>query len=305
MLYIIQSIVRDAKSLFKYLSIGASLLLLFSCSEQNPKTEHKLTIIDGLHRTIHIKSTPQRVISLCPSQTECLLQIIDPAQLIAVTPYCNYPAHITAQKVKINSYPPDYESIVKLKPDLVVTLKGLTKPDEIKKMEELGITVLVQKADSLKHLAQNFRQLGAIFNRQHKGDSIAQLIENRLMRPTDLKSTKTFLFLFSLDPIYAFGEGNYLNEVFENNGFKNIINKAKFNIPFPIVSREYIIQHQADYLFASSGNIITGLRSKYPEMQNLSVFKTHQIDSIDVDICSRPTLRLLKIDSLLKTKHPK
>lgn len=302
-MYFTQSIVRDAKSFIKYISIGASLLLLFSCTEQGPEQKAKITLIDGLHRTVHISSNPQRVISLCPSQTECLLQIIDSAQLLAVTPYCNYPAHITATKIKINSYPPDYESIVKLKPDLVVTLKGLTKPDEINKLEELGITVLVQKADSLKHMAENFRQLGAIFNKHHKGDSIAKLIEDRLMHRTEVKSSKTFLFLFSLDPIYAFGEGNYLNEVFENNGFKNIINKTKFNVPFPIISREFMIQNQADYLFASSGNIITGLRTKYPEMQNLSVFKTQQIDSIDTDICSRPTLRLFKIDSLLKTKH--
>lgn len=304
-MYFIQSTVRDAKSFIKYISIGAALLLLLSCNDKSPQINDQLTIVDGLHRTIHIKSDPKRVISLCPSQTECLLQIIDSAQLIAVTPYCNYPAHITATKIKINSYPPDYESIVKLKPDLVVTLKGLTKLDEINKLEELGITVLVQKADSLKHLAQNFRQLGLIFNKQHKGDSIAQLIEGKLIHHTEVKSPQTFLFLFSIDPIYAFGEGNYLNEVFENNGFKNIINKTQFNVPFPIISREFMIQNQANYLFASSGNIIKGLRTKYPEMQNLRVFKTQQIDTIDADICSRPTLRLLKIDSLLKAKPHK
>lgn len=279
------------------------IYLIISCSSGAQHQNAALQVKDAFDRTIDVPSNPQRVVSLCPSQTECLLEIIDTSQLVAVTTVCNHPANLIAGKPKINSYPPDYEKIIAIKPDLVFSLKGMIKLEEVRKLEELGIKVLVQKADSLNHMAKNFRQLGLIFRREHTGDSLAMVVEKRLMAPTKTSQVRSYVFLFSYDPLYAFGEGNYLNEVFENNGFKNIVTKAKFNVPFPIISREYLVQNEPDVLFASSKNILENLVAKYPEMKNLVVFKSNNIDSINADICSRPTLRLLMIDSLLKQRH--
>lgn len=289
------------KTFYSILAIS-TICITLSCNNDAPKQNNTVQVKDAFDRLIHIPSKPERVLSLCPSQTECLLEIIDTAQLIGVTTVCNYPERLIKHKPKVNSYPPDYEKIIALKPDLVVSLKGMIKLEEVRKLEELGLKVLVQKADSLKHMADNFKQLGLIFGKESKGDSLANIVKTKLMQRTASMHRKSFLFLFSYDPLYAFGEGNYLNEVFENNGFTNIVTKSKFNVPFPIISREYVIQNEPDVLFASSGNILKNLSIKYPEMKNLKVFASNNIDSINVDVCSRPTLRLLQIDSLLNTK---
>lgn len=275
-------------------------LLLLACNKEANTYKSNIKLVDCFGDTIQFLEHPKRVITLCPSQTECALEIIDTSMLVGVTTVCDFPLELIKNKPKINSYPPDFERIVVLKPDVVLSMKGMIKPEEIHKLNELGVKVLVQKSDSLVHIAQNFEQLGLLFGKKNKGDSLASIVRNQLMHKVNKNKTATFLFLFSFDPLYAFGEGNFLNEVFDNNGFKNVASLSKFKVPYPIVSREFIVAAQPDYIFASSSQILNNCKAKYPEMSTLRAFINHQTDTINADICSRPTLRLLQLDKKLK-----
>lgn len=281
-------------------SLITSFCILCSCNTQEKQNKDQyIQLTDGLNRIIKIPVNPQRVISLCPSQTECLLEIIDTSQLVGVTTVCDFPFEKIKNKNRINSYPIDFEKLLILKPDLVVSLKGMISPDAIKKMESLQIPLLIQNADSLENIAKNFEQLGFIFNKIEKAKIVANKIRT-IKSALSTNSKKTFLFLFSTEPLYAFGEGNFLNEVFVSNGFINIANLEETKVPYPILSREYILKKNPDYLFITDTNHLAYLEKKYAEFKNLKCIKNNNIKVINPDICSRPTLRVLQIDSLLK-----
>lgn len=57
---------------------------------------HSMQIIDQLSRQINLPRQPERIISLCPSETETLAAIVAPARIVGCTCYCKYPADLVA-----------------------------------------------------------------------------------------------------------------------------------------------------------------------------------------------------------------
>ena len=101
----------------KYIIVLFSLLF-FSCSQENIEKENiKIKLVDDLGREIELIKTPKRVISLAPSITEILYFIGEQNKLVARTQACDYPNEVEKLPV-VSTYPLDFESIVKFKPDL-------------------------------------------------------------------------------------------------------------------------------------------------------------------------------------------
>jgi iron complex transport system substrate-binding protein len=92
-------------------------------NKQLPTVEY-ITVTDDLGRNLKIPRYPKRVMALAPSTTEMLFAVCDESQIIARTQNCDYPAQVKKKPV-VNNYPMDYETLVKLKPDLVFTVYGI------------------------------------------------------------------------------------------------------------------------------------------------------------------------------------
>ena len=105
-------------------------------------------------------SPPGRIVSLAPSVTEILYDLGLGDQIIAVTTFCDYPPEAMA-KPKIGGYSnPSIESIVAMKPDLVVMIDD-GNPIEIQdRLKKLDIRTYVFRAKRLKELPQGIRDLG-------------------------------------------------------------------------------------------------------------------------------------------------
>jgi len=62
-----------------------------------------MTYIDQLQRTIKLKETPKRIISLVPSQTELLVDLGLEASIVGVTKFCVHPKHLRISKKVIGN----------------------------------------------------------------------------------------------------------------------------------------------------------------------------------------------------------
>ena len=68
---------------------------------------------------------PQRIVSTAPSITEMLYALGLGDRVVGVTTFCHYPPE-AARKPKIGNYlRPDIETIVALRPDLVIAEKSM------------------------------------------------------------------------------------------------------------------------------------------------------------------------------------
>ena len=73
--------------------IWVVLLSLFVACTPQPEAAKPsaIEITDQLGRVVTLEATPQRIISLAPSNTEILFALGLADRVVAVTDYCNYP----------------------------------------------------------------------------------------------------------------------------------------------------------------------------------------------------------------------
>ena len=84
--------------------------------------------------------SPARIVSLAPSVTEVLFEAGAGARVVGVTSYCRFPPAALSLP-KIGGYlTPNYEALVALQPDLVVTLAE--HADLEPRIRALGIPIL-------------------------------------------------------------------------------------------------------------------------------------------------------------------
>ncbi|MBI4630725.1 MAG: ABC transporter substrate-binding protein, partial [Chloroflexi bacterium] len=100
-----------------------------------------LTFTDASKRIVKLPKPAQRIISIAPSNTEILFAVGAGKQVVGRDDLSDFPAEaksvtsIGSTFKKLNT-----EAIVALKPDLVLAA-NLTAAEQVKSLEDLGITV--------------------------------------------------------------------------------------------------------------------------------------------------------------------
>src|SRR4051812_32387297 len=91
--------------------------------------------IDQLNRKIDLPSTPKRIISLVPSQTELLYDLGLRDEVVGITKFCIHPDEWFRSKTRIGGTKKyDFEKIKALNPDLII---GNKEENEQGQIEEL------------------------------------------------------------------------------------------------------------------------------------------------------------------------
>ncbi|HZS12606.1 MAG TPA: helical backbone metal receptor, partial [Nitrospirales bacterium] len=116
------------------------------------------TFVDDLGRKVFLAKPPTRVVSLAPSVTEMLFAIGAGEQVIAVTPFCDYPPE-AAQKPKIGYTRPSLESLIALHPDLIVAPHEFIRSDLLSKLEEAKVPVFILDAKVIEDIASHLQTL--------------------------------------------------------------------------------------------------------------------------------------------------
>ncbi len=101
-------------------------------------------VTDELGRTLALRATPQRLVSLVPSLTEYLFYLGLGQRVVGVTDYCIAPAAAVAGLPKLRGTKnPDCAAIRTLQPDLVLMNKEENRERDVLALAEAGIAVYV------------------------------------------------------------------------------------------------------------------------------------------------------------------
>src|SRR5882762_4893962 len=91
-----------------------------------------------MSRIVDLPSTPKRIISLVPSQTELLFDLGLDEEIIGITKFCIHPADHVKHKVKIGGTKQlNIRLIKELKPDLVIGNKEENERSQVEELMEL------------------------------------------------------------------------------------------------------------------------------------------------------------------------
>jgi len=241
----------------------------------------------------------QRIISLLPSLTETVCALGACNRLVGIDRYSNWPESIAKLPRMGGGIDPNIESIVALKPDLVL-MAGSARG--IERLKSLGLTVLTLEpknyADVQLALGVVGKALGVPSKDSERvwSDINAQVEEISKSVPQYAKAQRVY---FEVSPVpFGAGENSFIGETLQKLGAKNIL-PAAMGL-FPQVSPEFVVRAQPDIIMVGDSNL-SDMQAR-PGWTNLSAIRTGRVctfTSKESDVLVRPGPRMVEAARLM------
>ena len=193
---------------------------------------------DQLQRSIPLSKTPQRIISLVPSQTELLADLGLEKQIVGVTKFCVHPKDIRHKTVIVGGTKQmDMEKIKALQPDIILCNKEENTQAMVQEMSQY-FPVHVSDVNQLKDAYKLIEQYGSIFKVESKAFKIVENIKNVQHKfqafIKDKPRLKVAYFIWR-KPWMVVGGNTFINKLLKLNHFENVY---KDQVRYPEIQLE-------------------------------------------------------------------
>jgi iron complex transport system substrate-binding protein len=283
-------------------------ILLISLSFHLSLADYKAR--DDRGKLIVLKKTPNRIVSLAPAATEMLFAVGVGNKVVGVTTYCDYPP-ATKNIPKVGGFiNPSLESIVKLKPDLIVAMRG-NPLSLLERLEKMGYPVFALNPKSISDVLIGMKKLGELTGSKEANRVVRDLkarlerIRKRVEGIPYERRPKVVIELWD-NPLIVFGKGSIGDEVIERAGGKNII---EGKVAYPQISLETLIEKQPDVIILSHMTKVQNPLKEVKKRANwdkLKAVREGRVYAIDADIIDRPGPRLIQaVEILHRMLYPK
>lgn len=199
------------------------------------------TFIDHLGRTVLLPTLPERIVSLCPSQTETLVAMGIGDRLVGRTRFCIHPVE-ALRKVKNvgGTKEVNFERIRALKPDLIIGEKEENTAAMVAALE-LEWPVYMTDVRDLEGAGKMILDLGAITGLEKESEAIQIGFQASLeaIRPL-VGCDATCVYLIWKFPWMGAGSDTFIDSVLQKCGFINLC----FDLPgrYPMLDKDFFLQ---------------------------------------------------------------
>ena len=265
------------------------------------------TVTDFQNRSVTVPRRPERVVSIGPSITEFLFALGAGSRVVGVDDFSDEPA-AAARLEKVGGIKVNFEKVVSLKPDLVLSVKF--SDGTIEKLASAGLLVLVVDPQSAGDVARTAILLGRAVGSD--GETMARDIQKRVddvRSKTASATTKPRVYheIDASDPtkIFTVGPGSYIHDLIEIAGGVNIA--AKATSAYPQLSAEEILRSDPEIIVLAAADY-----SAKPDQvaaragwSAISAVKNKRIVTIAPNLINRPGPRVGEAaEAYAKLVHP-
>ena len=240
-----------------------------------------LQVRDDRGQTVSFARTPQRIVSVLPSLTEMVCELGQCQRLVGVDRYSNYPDSVRALPKVGGGLDPNVESIVALKPDLVLLA---TSSPAAGRLQALGIKVVALEPKSYADVRRVLAQVGLLLEvsdaQRLWRDIDAGVGAAAASLPASARNMRVYFEVNSAP--YAASEGSFIGETLTRLGVKNIVPAALG--PFPKINPEFVVRADPDLIMVGDATFAgmaqrpgwTGMRAI--KANRVCVFSPEQSD---------------------------
>jgi ABC-type Fe3+-hydroxamate transport system substrate-binding protein len=203
---------------------------------------------DQLNRAVALASTPQRIISIVPSQTELFFYLGLDAAIVGITKFCIHPQGKVKQVTKIGGTKQlNMQLIHDLQPDLIIANKEENEQNQVEELM-MRYPVWVSNIDDLATAVDMINRVGEVVGKRTEANELSNNINRQfsLLKPSD-KNLRVAYFIWR-KPYMVAGTGTFINAMLRLCGFTNAFNKDRY----PEVTPDDLITAQPDVLLLSS-----------------------------------------------------
>lgn len=267
------------------------------------------TVTDQMGRCITIPDDPKRLVSLAPSLSEIVCALGQQDSLKGVTQYSDYPAYVKTLP-QVGSYiRPDLERILRLKPDLCLSVKDGNPKETVLRLSDMGIPVYVLDPHDLHSVIMAIEEVGDLLHAKDRARQLTDTMNARISHVRAFNRTlnhrpRTF-FQIGVSPIVSAGQGSFLHELIELAG---AVNLADGDVAYPRFSREQVLILNPDILIITSmtrGQVFDDVKKEWESWPDLEAVRQKRIYILDSDLLDRPTPRMVDgLEMLITVIHP-
>lgn len=257
-----------------------------------------LTFTDDAGMTITLNTTPQRIVSLSPSNTEILAAIGLREKIVGVTDVCDYPPEV--QDIpRIGGYSAiSIEKVAAARPDIVIA-SDKTSRGTISRLEELGMPVIVVAPKNVDHVLRDIRLVGEITGTGNRAEELVATLSRRIAGASATRDTNspTVAHVVYYKPLYVSGNTTMQDDIITRAGGVNVFSGRS---GWSTVSLEEFLMANPDIIIVSGGGGMDAserdvIREEFmtsPQYASLSAVKNNRVIAINADIISRPGPRV-------------
>jgi ABC-type Fe3+-hydroxamate transport system substrate-binding protein len=183
-------------------------------------------IRDQMGFQVSLKSIPQRIISLVPSQTELLFDLGLADRIVGVTKFCVHLGEAKTKTIVGGTKNFRFNIIEKLQPDLILGNKEENYEEGILQLKE-KYPVWISDISSLKDALVMIQAVGEITATQNRTEFVINSIKEEFKRIIKFPELKV-LYLIWRDPWMAAGEQTFIHSIMKEIGLVNVLGDERY-----------------------------------------------------------------------------
>ena len=265
-----------------------------------------LIVTDDAGRQVAFAQSPQRIVSIAPSNTEILYALGLGNRVVGVDAISDYPAEAT-RKPRVGDYlEPDLEGVLATDPELVLATE-FHLDTVIPELETLGVPAIVIEPANLDEVFASIAQVGAIAGEPARAEALVCELRARVdaVAAAVAGAPPTSVFV-ELDPsLYTVGPGTFIADVIARAGGANIAAGAAE--PWPQLSAEAVAVANPDVILLTDegGGVTPEQVAARPGWDGIAAVQAGRVVAIDPDLVARPGPRVVDgLEAVAAALHP-
>lgn len=274
-----------------------------------PGIAQALTVVDQTGHAVTLPATPRRIVSLVPSVTETLFAIGAQDAVVGVTDFCDYPPEARRKARVGDMLAPNLETLVSLKPDLVVATRSGNREETFDQLKRLGLPVyLVDEPPSLAGVLRLVGGLGQLTGRRDAAAAVAAGLEGRIASVRERVAGRPHprvLYVLWPEPLIVPGRGSLVSELIASAGGESVT--ADQAQGYPRMSLEAAVGRAPEVIILARHGAGTGpaAREQWQRLESLPAIRSGRLYAADGDLLHRYGPRVVDgLELLVRLIHP-
>ena len=272
---------------------------------------HALTVRDMLGRDVMLPAPPARIVSLVPSVTEIIFSLGAEDRLVGRTDFCDYPAAVRQKPSVGGMVNPNLETLVALKPDLVVATDEGNREETVRQLQRLRIPTYLVHANRIAETVDLIARVGELTGRQADVPRLTGPMLRRVeavQRAVAPFRRPRVLYVLWPEPLIVPVRASILTELIEVAGGVSIT--AGDGDAYPRFSLEAAVARAPEVIILadhSTGSSTAGRAApeKWQRLTSVPAIRAGRLHSADLSILHRYGPRVPDgIETLARIIHP-
>jgi len=206
-----------------------------------------MVLKDQLGNEVTINEPFQRIISLVPSQTELLIDLIGTERLAGRTKFCIHPGDRVGQVPVVGGTKQfNFEKIAEIQPDLIIGNKEENYKEGIERLQE-DYPVWVSDISTIEDNFDMVKSLGQLVNATEKANQLIVDTREALTAVCGSMEGRVLYFIWQ-NPFLVAGRNTFIDHLITYLGFENVCIQMRY----PEMDRFILEKLKPEYVFLSS-----------------------------------------------------